>query len=534
MQTKRFLLPALALGGAALLLGPAPTSSGFALLGGSLGLAQRDFRIFNNFTDASANNNQTPDSQFPGHQGAVMAIWKGGVEWGSELHGTGGGDLTQGLDLGSGGANFDAAFAGEANGVGGTNDNVHSELNVTDTGVFAFCESPISDGWRIRYHQNWTWSDGPGFAPVNQVDIQGISCHEYGHALGLDHSTNPSAVMFPSTASGNDGRDLFSDDIAGVQFIYGVKSAGKPHIASINLVGSSLTINGTGFSASGNEVWFANQLVTAPASSPLVVATGVASTGGGTQISLTVPAFAGNGDVLVKNSGTGNSALSNAWPFPGQGSGPSAPQITSITPGTINAVNVGTAQFVTITGTNFTPDITVSVAGQPLFGIPSPFTYINSTTITMDPPLPLALGPVSVGVSNSFGSSTSSITYQANPTPALQAGSGTEPVTFTTFSGLEVTMGGTPGALHFLGFSVMDIPSVLPGIVSLEIGNNFTNLWQLGGATLIGDAGWSKFTLPAASSLQPVTTFFFETVSFEPIPVLPLPDSNKQEILFLF
>jgi len=169
-----------------------------------------------------------------------------------------------------------------------------------------------------------------------------------------------------------------------------------------------------------------------------------------------------------------------------------------------------------------------------LFGIPSPFTYVNSTTITMDPPLPLALGSASVQVSNPFGSSSSQITYVANPTPALQAGSGNEPVTFTSFGGLDVTMGGTPGALHFLGVSTSPLPSVLPGVVSLEIGNNFTNLFQVGAATAIGAAGWTKFHLPAVSTLVPLTVFYFEAISFEPVPVLPLPDSNKQQIQFLF
>jgi hypothetical protein len=533
MQAKHLFLPALALGGAAMLLGPPSGAFGFSLLGSNLSLSERHFRIFNNFTDASANNNTTPDSQFPGHFGAVMAIWKGCVEWGSELHGTGSGDPTQGNDLGSGAANFDPAFAGTASGVGGIGDNIHSELAVSDSGVFAFTEG-FGNGWRIRYHHNWTWSDGPGFATFSQSDIQGIACHEYGHALGLDHSAIGAAVMFPSTVSGNDARDLHADDIAGVQAIYGVKSVGKPHISSVSLVGSTLTINGTGFSATGNEVWFANQFVTAPTADPTVKATGVASTGGGTQIVVGVPIFAGFGDVLVKNSGTGHSALSNAFPFNGQGAGPSSPQVTAITPSTISAVNVGSSQFVTITGTNFTPDVEVAINGVPVFGIPAPFTFVNSTTITLDPPLPTALGAATVTVSNAFGASSILLNYEQNPTPALQCGSGNQPVTFTTFSGLEVTMGTTPGALFFLAYSTSNIPSVLPGLVSLEIGNNFLSLFQLGDAILIGPAGWTKVTFPSSPALVPFTTFYMEGIAFDPVPVLPIPDSNKQEILFLF
>ena len=127
MKLRTLLVPAGALTGAALLLAPRE-ATGFSLIGGSLSLSQRDFRIFDNFTDASANNNVTPDAQFPGYTGAEMAIWKASVEWGSGLHGTGGGDAHQPAGLGSGGANFDASFQGNATGVGTTNENVHSPL----------------------------------------------------------------------------------------------------------------------------------------------------------------------------------------------------------------------------------------------------------------------------------------------------------------------------------------------------------------------------------------------------------------------
>ena len=40
------------LGGAALLIGPPLTTEGYSLIGGNLSQSQRDFRIYNNFTDA--------------------------------------------------------------------------------------------------------------------------------------------------------------------------------------------------------------------------------------------------------------------------------------------------------------------------------------------------------------------------------------------------------------------------------------------------------------------------------------------------
>lgn len=51
--------------------------------------------------------------------------------------------------------------------------------------------------------------------------IEDIATHEFGHALGLGHSTSAGATMYPSTSSCNvSNRTLEADDIAGVQALY--------------------------------------------------------------------------------------------------------------------------------------------------------------------------------------------------------------------------------------------------------------------------------------------------------------------------
>ena len=48
--------------------------------------------------------------------------------------------------------------------------------------------------------------------------IEDIAAHEFGHALGLGHSTVPTATMYPSTGPCNTSlRTLDPDDIAGIQ-----------------------------------------------------------------------------------------------------------------------------------------------------------------------------------------------------------------------------------------------------------------------------------------------------------------------------
>jgi hypothetical protein len=56
---------------------------------------------------------------------------------------------------------------------------------------------------------------------ANSFDLQSLATHEFGHALGLDHSGIAHAVMFPAGDTGqSQQRTLSSDDIIGISFLY--------------------------------------------------------------------------------------------------------------------------------------------------------------------------------------------------------------------------------------------------------------------------------------------------------------------------
>jgi len=245
MKPQHVLGSFFALGiGAALVL-PTRTEA-WSVIGGSLGLTQRDYRVFNNFTDPTADDNVTPDVNFPGYVGVEMAVWKANLEWGSRLHGTGNGDPHQPAGLGSGAANFDPSWQGNATGVGGVDENIVSEIAGSSGSTLAYCETPISNGWRIRFYRDAAiWEDGPDSFPAlpDHKDIQGVMCHEYGHALGLAHSgTNSIWTMFPSSTGTNvNKRSIEADDIDGVRGLYGHKLATKPRIDTYELAGGVVT-----------------------------------------------------------------------------------------------------------------------------------------------------------------------------------------------------------------------------------------------------------------------------------------------------
>ncbi|MCA8960297.1 MAG: matrixin family metalloprotease [Planctomycetes bacterium] len=62
--------------------------------------------------------------------------------------------------------------------------------------------------------------NGVGDPGAGEEDIAAVVTHEFGHALGLDHTATPDATMF-ADAIGVAARTLSADDIAGAKSLYG-------------------------------------------------------------------------------------------------------------------------------------------------------------------------------------------------------------------------------------------------------------------------------------------------------------------------
>jgi len=79
--------------------------------------------------------------------------------------------------------------------------------------------------WDMKYWDGgWVFWGGIGQPePPADFDIWDIAAHEFGHCLGLDHWWQWQATMFASANFRETrSRDLWDDDIAGIQSIYGV------------------------------------------------------------------------------------------------------------------------------------------------------------------------------------------------------------------------------------------------------------------------------------------------------------------------
>jgi len=65
------------------------------------------------------------------------------------------------------------------------------------------------------YDEDETWTiAGTG------IDLRFVSLHEFGHCLGMGHSDDPTAVMFPFYSGSNEDPVLQADDIDGIQALY--------------------------------------------------------------------------------------------------------------------------------------------------------------------------------------------------------------------------------------------------------------------------------------------------------------------------
>ena len=82
----------------------------------------------------------------------------------------------------------------------------------------------------VHFDEAETWSVAIP-VPAGRFDLATVAAHEFGHALGLDHSSVAGALMWPSY--GGAQRFLANDDINGIRSIYGSRTGGWESLGGV-------------------------------------------------------------------------------------------------------------------------------------------------------------------------------------------------------------------------------------------------------------------------------------------------------------
>lgn len=93
--------------------------------------------------------------------------------------------------------------------------------------------------------EGFHFSVAPVVSDPGAADLQTILTHEFGHFMGLSHSDNERAVMWPEAGLGEIRRDLTADDAAGMCAIYPEQNTPNARCIAVPYGGLTTQVGGT-------------------------------------------------------------------------------------------------------------------------------------------------------------------------------------------------------------------------------------------------------------------------------------------------
>jgi hypothetical protein len=177
-----------------------------------------------------------PTNLYVSPQSAIAAVQSAANNWNTQ-----------------GGANVQLVYAGQTTDASLTLNYVNEVFFRNDTSSLVAETYWWYDGTGhlvdadIAFHENWKWYTNNDVCNNDGYVIENVGTHEFGHVLGLAHSTVLTATMYPSgPPCQTDLESLDPDDIAGIQTLYPPVSQQQPPTAPSQLVVNANSSNPTG------------------------------------------------------------------------------------------------------------------------------------------------------------------------------------------------------------------------------------------------------------------------------------------------
>jgi hypothetical protein len=195
-----------------------------------------------------------------------------------------------------------------------------------------------------------------------------------------------------------------------------------------------------------------------------------------------------------------------------------------VSPTTIESLDPGTAQSVTINGFSFNTLASIELNGNLVD--PSRYTIVNDTTITIDMPQGL-LGANTLSLSDGVDSSDIPITIVEPASPKLELGTGDDFSVTANGNPMNIIFAGTVGTSHQIWYSKSPLPSNHPQANWL-LGNNFMDFrFALG--RVIGAQGYTQLA-PTISYSGAGVDFYCQSIDISTPPAPEYGISNLQII----
>lgn len=307
------------------------------------------------------------------------------------------------------------------------------------------------------------FDDAESWHTGSYVDVFSVALHELGHALGLAHSDDPTAVMYPyyKTVSG-----LAQRDIDSILTLYAARSGTAPpppltlkvNSPPASTAATSISLSGTVTGGSGTP---------AVSWSTSTGEYGAASTSGGNWVTGNIPLASGfNSITLTASDATGNVYATVTLTSQPNTAPPPLTLTVNATPSTT------TATAVTLAGTVGGGSGLVSVKWSLSTGAYGTASVTGTNWVAPGIPLAVGLNSITVRATDANGSvsQTVSVTRQsAGPPP----GTDTTPPTLTIIYPSSTSLATSLSSLTFKGMA-SDQSGVLSVTWSTNTGSSGT------------------------------------------------------------